>query len=226
MAEITIMSNDILPPFHVLDDVYEYQVQVQVMDRHIRTEEQQSGWVSGHESIRNKHGGPRELWILRGCGDCHIPHMGVALHGQVTRYLFYPFLDLALPLIYQLPPIRYFLLPSLHYLLTISIHYLILHLILHTHSYTHREFEELSAKGEKVGERAREQNIQQAASQNKSSDTSCMEDLEGDGEGEGEGAEMGMMMNNSSDRNSEKETEKDDKDKDGHVGLKSDPNCV
>ena len=98
MAEITIMSNDILPPFHVLDDVYEYQVQVQVMDRHIRTEEQQSGWVSGHESIRNKHGGPRELWILRGCGDCHIPHMGVALHGQVTHYLFYPFLDRALPL--------------------------------------------------------------------------------------------------------------------------------
>jgi hypothetical protein len=94
--------------------------------------------------------------------------------------------------------------------------------MLHTRSHTHREFEELSAKGEKVGERAREQNIQQAASQNKSSDTSCMEDLEG----EGEGAEMGMMMSNSSDRNSEKETEEDDKDKDGHVGLKSDPNCV
>jgi hypothetical protein len=90
---------------------------------------------------------------------------------------------------------------------------------------THREFEELSAKGEKVGERARELNIQQALSQNKSSDTSCIEDLEGEG---GEGAEMGLIKSKSSDRNSGKETERerDSKDKEGHAGQKSDPNCV
>lgn len=114
-------------------------------------------------------------------------------------------------------------------------HYLIHYLMLHAH----REFEELSAKGEKVGERAREHNIQQAASQNKSSDTSCMEDLEGDGEGEGEGtgkgagtgtgADIAMVSSKSSDRNSgkekDKESERNGKDKEGQ-GHKSDPNCV
>jgi hypothetical protein len=96
----------------------------------------------------------------------------------------------------------------------------------------HREFDELSAKGEKVGEQTREMNQHQAASQN-TQDTSCVDEMvNDDGEEEEEEGKVGDINHKGTDeeqllKKEKKEVEmKNSKFGDNNDGNDNDQNCV